>query len=216
MITLALVNLKSGSGKTTSAGYFGQTLYERKLRIIGFDTDGESRGFHWWAKVGPLPFPVESLVVKKDLHMRIPGIIGNRFDAVVIDTPPMRESRQIVLSAVMLATHVVVPMVPTMAEYNRLPAVNALLDEVGWLTGTRPPWSVLFNRCESNSISRIVFREMVNADYGNGTVLQTEVAYREVYAQAQGKEIKNATNTSYGDALTEIMAAGPMVNLGGG
>lgn len=205
MIVVALLNLKGGTGKTTSAGFLGQALYEAGLSTVGFDADAENEGYALWARAGSLPYPVEP-VTGRELHRQIPGIVGDRFEAIVIDTPPMREQRQAVLSAARYATYVVVPMAPTYAEYQRLPAVHALLEEAGQLRGgTRPVMRVLLTRTVPHAASTGVYRELIDEDYGSGTVLRAHIGNRQMYAQAQGQAIKNATNTAYGDALAELM-----------
>jgi len=70
-----------------------------------------------WSEAGEWTVPVIGLSVN-DLHRKLPGIVGERYNAVVIDTPPMKERLGVVASAIRLATHVLVPMAPTGIEYG--------------------------------------------------------------------------------------------------
>lgn len=204
MIVLALVNLKGGSTKTTSAAFCAHALYETGLSVLGVDADAENESFLSWSEQAEFAFEVVGLPVR-DLHKRLPGIVGNRFDAVVIDTPPMKEARGIVLSAARVATHVIVPMAPTPMEYERLPAVRTLLDDAADVRpdGQPPHTSILFTRTVPNAASTEVYREVIAEDGWN--VLPGEVRRLESFAQAHGQPIKNATNTAYGDAVASIL-----------
>lgn len=204
MIVLALVNLKGGSTKTTSAAFCAHALHETGLSVLGVDADAENESFLSWSEQAAFPFQVVGLPVR-DLHKRLPGIVGDRFEAVVIDTPPMKEARGIVLSAARVATHVIVPMAPTPMEYERLPAVRTLLDDVADVRadGSPPHTSILFTRTVPNAASTEVYREVITEDGWN--VLPGEVRRLESFAQAHGQAIKNANNTAYGDAVASIL-----------
>lgn len=203
MIVLALVNLKGGSTKTTSAAFCAHALYETGLSVLGVDADAENESLLSWSEQAGFAFEVVGLPVR-DLHKRLPGIVGDRFDVVVIDTPPMKEARGIVLSAARVATHVVVPMAPTPMEYERLPAVRELLADAADLRPDGEPYtSILFTRTVPNAASTEVYREVITEDGWN--VLPGEVRRLESFAQAHGQPITNASNTAYGDAVASIL-----------
>ncbi len=95
---------------------------------------------HCWhgQKQGEWSIPVIGMPVA-DLHRKLPGVVGDRYDGVVIDTPPMKERRGVVASAIRIATHVLVPpMAPTGMEYARIPAIRELVEEAGALAVTPP------------------------------------------------------------------------------
>ena len=130
--------------------------------------------------LGEWSFPVVGMA-GPNLHRQLPGIANGKYDAVVIDTPPMKEQRSIVLSAARLATHVVCPMAPTPIEYNRLLAVRQLLADVAELRdGDAPAFAVLFTRTVSNAASTEVYREMVTED--GDYVLKPTVGRLERYS----------------------------------
>ena len=116
VLTIVVANLKGGSAKTTTAAFILHALAESGLSVLGVDADGENESLLSWSEAGEWSIPVIGMPVT-DLHRKLPGVAGDRYDAVVIDTPPMKERRGVVASAIRLATHVLVPMAPTGMEY---------------------------------------------------------------------------------------------------
>lgn len=204
MLVISVLNLKGGSTKTTTAAFLAHALHEAGMSVLGVDADGENESLLSWQAAGDWPFPVIGMPVA-NLHRQLPGIAGEKYDVVVIDTPPMKEQRSIVLSAARLATHIVCPMAPTQMEYSRLPAMAQLLEEVTDLRdGDRPLFAVLFTRTVSNAASTAAFRQLVEDD--GFPVLKPTVGRLERFAQAYGSPISNALNTAYGDAANELFA----------
>lgn len=57
----------------------------------------------------------------KTLHRQMWGVVDrDRFDIVVIDTPPLEQEAGIAASALWAATDVIVPMAPTTMEMDRV------------------------------------------------------------------------------------------------
>jgi chromosome partitioning protein len=181
----AVVNLKGGSAKTTSAAHLAHALAERGRSVLLVDADPQGSALRW-AELGGWELPVVGLAVR-DLHRRLPGIVGDRYDVVVIDTPPMDEQGGIVYSAMRAADVVVVPMAPTMIELDRLPPVWAALDEVGPLRETAAAAAVLLTRTVPNASSTDVVRDQIAG--GGHRVLSTIIPRREAYAQAYGAPV---------------------------
>lgn len=204
MITIAVVNLKGGSGKTTTAAFTLHALHEAGLRVLGVDADGENESLAGWQAAADWPFPVVGMAVS-NLHKQLPGVTGDRYDAVVIDTPPMKEHRGVVLSAARLASHIIVPTAPTPIEYDRIPAVRQLVTDAADLRpdGTAPVVAVLLTRCAPRASSTEVYRELIGSD--GLVVLKAQVGRLERFAQAYGDPIVAATNTAYGDAVNELL-----------
>lgn len=92
MLVFTVTNLKGGSTKTTTAAYLLHALHEAGLNVLGVDADGENESLLSWQTLGDWPFPVIGMPVN-NLHKQLPGIANNKYDAVVIDTPPMKEQR---------------------------------------------------------------------------------------------------------------------------
>lgn len=125
-----------------------------------------------------------------DLHRKLPGIVGDWYEAVVIDTPPMKECRGVVASAIRMATHVLVPMaLRTGMEYARVPAIRELVDEAVGCRGNHhssPSYSPAPSR---NAASTDVYRQMLTDE--SVRVLGPTVGRLERYAQAFGLPIAN-------------------------
>jgi len=202
-LTIVVANLKGGSTKTTSAAFVLHALQEASMKTIGVDADGENESLLRWSEAGERTIPVIGLSVN-DLHRKLPGIVGERYNAVVIDTPPMKERLGVVASAIRLATHVLVPMAPTAIEYGRLPAIREVVDDTAALrTGPPPELAVVFTRTVPNAASTEVYRQVIRDD--GVRVLAPTVGRLERYAQAYGLPIANAAATAYGDIVAELL-----------
>jgi len=204
MLVIAVVNLKGGSGKTTTSGFFAAAFHEAGMRVLGVDADGENDSLAGWQAAADLPWPVVGMAVP-NLHKQLPGITGDRYDVVVVDTPPMKAQRGTVLSAARAATHVVIPMAPTPIEYDRLAAVRHLLDDVADLRpdGRPPAHAVLLTKCKPRAASTGVYRQRAVDD--GITVLTAQVGNLERFAQAWADPIVKALDTPYGAAAMELL-----------
>ncbi|MHA0290205.1 AAA family ATPase (plasmid) [Mycobacterium sp. C3-094] len=204
-LTIVVANLKGGSTKTTTAAFVLHALAEAGLSALGVDADGENESLLAWSEAGEWSVPVIGMPVA-DLHRKLPGVVGDRYAAVVVDTPPMKERRGVVASAVRIATHVLVPMAPTGMEYARVPAIRELVEEAGVLAATPPQLAVVLTRTVSNAASTDVYRQMLTDD--GVRVLRPTVGRLERYAQAFGLPITNAASTAYGDVADELTSIG--------
>lgn len=164
VLTIVVANLKGGSTKTTTAAYVLHALAESGLSALAVDADGENESLLSWSEAGEWSLPVIGMPVA-DLHRKLPGVVGDRYDAVVIDTPPMKERRGVVASAIRMATHVLVPMAPTGMEYARVPAIRELVDDAAALAAGDPPQlAVVLTRTVPNAASTEVYRQMLTDD----------------------------------------------------
>jgi chromosome partitioning protein len=205
VLVIAVVNLKGGSAKTTTAGYLCAALHEAGQAVLGVDADQENEGLLSWQADAELPWPVVGLLQP---HRQLDGVAGDRYDVAVIDTPPMKAQRNTVASAMRAADRVVVTTAPNHAEYQRVPAVVELLEEVALDRQDRrmPPWAILLNRCKAGASSPAVYRQLA-ADDGY-PILTAQIPHLERMMQAQGAPISNASNTAYGDAAMELLTLG--------
>lgn len=207
MITVVVANLKGGTSKTTTAGFLAHVFHERGDRVLVVDADPQGSALRW-QEDADWPVPVIRLDSPK-LHRNLPGIVGDRYDVVVIDTPPGHLG--IVTSALRIATHVVVPMAPTSSEFERLPAVRELLGEVAPLRedGQEPAAWVLLTRTVAGAASTEVYRELA-AELGM-RVLRTKIGRLERFGQAIGAPVVRASGGAYGDVADELLSTAPAV-----
>src|SRR5690625_7817713 len=87
MRTIAVVNLKGGSSKTTSTAYLAHALAESGNDVLVIDSDPQSSTVRWSDAAG-WTIPTVALPVK-NLHTRVKGITRPTTEVVVIDTPPL-------------------------------------------------------------------------------------------------------------------------------
>lgn len=214
MITLAVVNLKGGTTKTTSAAFLLHALAESGVNVLGVDADPQG-SLSRWAEQADWLVPVVGMPVA-NLHRQLPGVTGDaitgqRYDGVVIDTPPLEDHRSIVVSTLRLATHVIVPMAPNPIEYERLGSVRAAVDDVADVRADEqaPPVSVLLTRTVPHAASTGAYRETITED--GVPVFRTTVGNLQRFAQAYGDPIIRAAATAYGDALTELRTQGALL-----
>lgn len=202
---LAVINPKGGAGKTTTAAHVAHALHERGLAVTAVDADPQ-QSLWSWHEASPFPFRV-GLLPSKRLHLEIPGYAGGRYDVVVIDTPGTEHGRPIVMSALLAATHVLIPMAPTPVEAERLPAVRELLDDATPLRpgGRAPALGVLLVRVRSGALSGTAYRDVLTAQ--GWPVLHGHVALLERFALAHGGPVLDAARSGYADAAAELLGA---------
>lgn len=202
-IVLAVVNLKGGTGKTTSAAFLAHALHETGWRVLGVDADPQRSMLDWSAESpAGWPFTVVGLATRM-LARDLEGVTGDH-NAMVIDTPPLEEQQGIVRAALQAATHVVIPVAPTPIEYRRLAAVQEALDDsvATRRSGAPPESAVLLTRTVSGASSTNVWREAIEED--GMRVLKVPVTRLERYSQSFGDNIQHASDSAYGDAIWEM------------
>lgn len=176
MKTLAILSLKGGVGKTTTALYLATVaaLQGRKVTVIDADSEHSA---HRWSTHSPLPFEV--VIGEPDRLARQVKAAGASDGLVIIDTPP--NSRELLLRAGGLADTAIVPVAPTGLEVDRLrPTLELLAD----LQTQREELDVAVLLTRYNPRRRLA-REAEEALEGL-PVLQTRVREREAYKAAFG------------------------------
>lgn len=183
--TLAFVNLKGGTGKTTSTAFVSHQLASTGRAVLMVDADPQGSLLRWsesaaWA-VPTIALPV------RNLDSRLGRIVPPGVEIVVVDTPPTDDQRGITAAAIRSADVLVVPMAPTLLDFERLKDVSALIELE---RGGRPAaarTAVLLNRTVTNARSTRMYREIIT-ELGH-QVLESEVARREVVAQSFGSRV---------------------------
>lgn len=124
-MVLALVSLKGGVGKTTSAMHLAAVMADDGRDVVVVDADAEQSALRWAAYADNLPFRV--VVADRDGLAQQARREHGTGAVVVIDTPP--NSRELLTRASMVATHVIVPVLPTGLDIDRMmPTLRLLRD----------------------------------------------------------------------------------------
>jgi len=182
---LTVANLKGGSSKTTSTVFIAHALKEMGLEVAMIDADPQGSLLSW-AEHAEFEIPVVGKPVTK-LHTQIKGIFGDRFDVILIDTPPLDAQAGIVYGALRAADYILVPMAPTSMEFHRLGAIWDVLDDLNEQTDSVTPSSVLLTRALANGIST---RECRSGIEGEGRhVLSTSIPRLEAIGLAHRQSI---------------------------
>lgn len=137
-MVIAFINRKGGTGKTTSAAYIAQALYQRGNKVLGLDLDPE-RSWLKWSSSGALPYEVEAIAKDDDLE----GRVSQHNGVVVIDTPP--NDGEIIYTVATFADEVIVPISATALDLNRLASTLQTVEKIEKIRRT-PLTSVLFTR----------------------------------------------------------------------
>ncbi len=122
---VALVNLKGGVGKTTSALYLAAVAQERGQDPVVLDADNERSALEW-ARAGELPFGV--VAAQRDGLARQARSLEKEGHTVILDAPP--NDREILRVAASVADRIVVPVAPTGVDVNRLRSTLEILLDV--------------------------------------------------------------------------------------
>ncbi|MFT4471974.1 AAA family ATPase, partial [Arthrobacter sulfonylureivorans] len=186
MKTIALCNFKGGSGKTTSAAFLAHAFAQLGRSVVVVDADPQGSLLRW-SEEADWGIPTLALPTKT-IHRQLPGIVGDRYDIALIDTPGFNDRTGIVYAAIRAADLVVLPMAPTMMELERVPHVLAAVDEVAVSRDIELPHRVLLNRTITNASSTQVIRDQL-AELGCD-VLPTAIPRREVIGQALGEPVE--------------------------
>jgi chromosome partitioning protein len=203
VVIVVVASLKGGSAKTTSAAYLGHVLREWGDRVLLVDADPQ-RSLLRWAQMARWVIPTTALP-RSMVHCDLRGLGGDRFDAVVIDTPSLDHDRGIVVSVLRVATHVVIPMAPTAIEYDRLGATVDAIDEARCLRcDDGPEVAILLTRAVPNAPSTVAYRTVLHED--GHRVLTVSVGHLQRYAHAYARPIERASASAYGDALEQLLS----------
>ena len=196
-LSLALANLKPGTGKTTSAVWLAHVFAQAGNAVLLVDADPSGSALEWsdLAAMDPgtppeaaFPFRIVALP-SRELHRRLPEIAGAD-DVVIIDAPQLEDHAGIARSALRYADEILIPCAPTPIEINRTSPVREELDEIEAVRDRPVRSAILLNRCITRAHSTTDAREALESlGYD---VLETAVPRLEVYAQSFGMPIRSA------------------------
>ena len=193
-LSVALVNLKPGTGKTTSAVWLAHVFAEAGRTVLLVDADPSGSALEWadLAAMNPglppraaFPFRIVALP-SRSMHRRLHEIALTD-DVVIIDAPQLEDHEGIARSAMRYVDEILIPCAPSPIEINRTTPVRDEITEVEELRDRPGRSAVLLNRCIARANSTANARAALEGlGYG---VLRTAVPRLEVYAQSFGLPI---------------------------
>ena len=193
-LSIALLNLKPGTGKTTSAVWLAHIFAQTGRTVLLVDADPSGSALEWsdLAAMDPglppataFPFRIVALP-SRSLHQRVPEI-AHADDVVIIDAPQLEDHAAIARSAMRYVDEILIPCAPSPIEINRTTPVREEINEIAAFRDRPPRSAILLNRCVARANSTADAREVLE---GLGyDVLRTSVPRREVYAQSFGVPI---------------------------
>src|SRR5512142_988672 len=197
-LSLALANLKPGTGKTTSAVWLAHVFAQAGNSVLLVDADPSGSALEWsdLAAMDPhlaapeaaFPFRIIALP-SRELHRRVPEI-AQADDVVIIDAPQLEDHAGIARSALRYADEILIPCAPSPIEINRTTPVRDEIAEMEPVRARPARSAILLNRCITRAHSISDAREALQ-DLGYD-VLATSVPRLEVYAQSFGMPIADA------------------------
>src|SRR6266498_6072082 len=197
-LSLALANLKPGTGKTTSAVWLAHVFAQAGNSVLLVDADPSGSALEWsdLAAMDPhlavpeaaFPFRIVALP-SRELHRRVPEI-AQADDVVIIDTPQLEDHAGIARSALRYADEILIPCAPSPIEINRTTPVRDEIAEISSIREQPARSAVLLNRCIARAHSTANARAALEGlGYGG---LRTAVPRLEIYAQSFGMPIPDA------------------------
>jgi chromosome partitioning protein len=162
MLTIALINLKPGTAKTTSAVWLAHAFHERGLPVLLVDADPAASALEWSDLAEGFPFRIIGMP-SKELHRRVPEI-AKPDEIVIIDVPQMEDHKGIARAAMRLADELVIPVAPHGIEINRMAPVFEEIQEMEAARKAPARVSVLLNRINKSSTVQDETREDLTED----------------------------------------------------
>src|SRR6516165_10479930 len=162
-LSIALANLKPGTGKTTSAVWLAHVFAQAGNSVLLVDADPSGSALEWSDLAAMYPglvpeqaaFPFRIVALpSRELHRRLPEI-ARHDDVVIIDTPQLEDHAGIARSALRYADEIVIPCAPNPIEVNRTTPVRDEIAEVEPVRDRPARSAILLNRCitRAHSIS---------------------------------------------------------------
>lgn len=212
-LSIALMNRKAGTGKTTSAVFLAYAFAERGPVLL-VDADPASSALEWSDILAEerdgqgFPFRVISLP-SKTLHQRLPDI-AKPDEVVIIDTPQTEDHAAIAGSVMRIADEIVITCAPTPIEVNRTTPIMEQIEAVEAARLVPARISVLLNRAIANTNSLRNTREVL-AELGYD-VLGTSIHRTESYAQSFGSAPPVAAMDPWRGAVRELLDRAGLAN----
>lgn len=180
---ITCLNAKGGAGKTLACVGLGGALGERGFSVLICDTDPQQTAVQW-ALAAPdskqFPAAVVSMASYGDkIHREIQKQL-DRYDYILIDTPPALESLGAPQSALLVSHLAIIPLQPSPADLWATRGVKALIQQVKVVNEDLRA-VILPNRIQRTSLSKAIVAELDNFGI---PVMKSRLSNRTAYQEA--------------------------------
>ncbi|WP_229775945.1 ParA family protein [Deinococcus ruber] len=202
MQIIATLSLKGGVGKTTIAMHLATVIAEHHALVTVLDADEEVSALRWQqhALADGVRLPFSVIPADRNSFMRQAKDLARAGHIVVIDTPP--NNREVLKSAATIADVVLVPVLPTGLDVDRLGTtldllrdLEAALDEFNY--------AVVLNRYDArkgmakeanqalDNLPRLttVIRALASYEKAFGHIPSDLVQFREIWNELTGSTV---------------------------
>jgi chromosome partitioning protein len=201
MLSIAFVNTKAGTGKTTSAVWLAHAFAAANRPVLLVDADPQGSALEWSDLAESFPFRLLPMASEK-LHLRILDY-ARPDEVVIIDAPQLEDHAGIARSALRFADEVVIPCAPTVVEISRTAPMRAEIEAMASVRLLPPRSAVLLNRAVTNANSIPAAREAFGSM--GFDVLRTLVPRLELYAQSYGAPLPLAGADIWCDLAIDLI-----------
>ncbi|GAA4020714.1 ParA family partition ATPase [Deinococcus rubellus] len=181
-LIIALTSLKGGVGKTTITMHLATAIAQEGVRVVVLDADEEISAVRWQqhASAVGVTLPFEVIAAERNSLMRQARDLARSGRTVIIDTPP--NNREVLKSAATVADVVLVPVLPTGLDVDRLATTLELLADLEAAL-EQFNYAIVLNRFDARKGMAHEANEALNAHPRLNTVIKSLSAYEKVFGQ---------------------------------
>jgi chromosome partitioning protein len=178
MLTIAVLNQKGGSGKTTIATNLARAFQLENQRVAIIDADPQGTASEWSSRHDETP-PVYGANTAT-IHNDLPAL-SDAFDIAIIDGAPSLQDRA--LSAVKAADLVLIPVRPSAADIWASEDVVDMAQARRQATGAPDVAFVVSQQVARSNLASTVQDALSGFDVD---VMESRTSHRVAYAEALG------------------------------
>lgn len=201
-LSIAFVNAKPGTGKTTSAVWLAHAFVAEGYPVFLVDADPAKSALEWSDVAGSFPFRVAGLPFR-DLHQRVPQFARDD-EVVIIDSAQLEDNVGIARSALRLADEVIIPCTPSGIEVDRTVPMRTEIEDINVARSRPARAAVLFNRTVARANSTPVYREQL--ERAGLDVLPMVIPGLELYKQSFLAPVVVPEGNVWRDVVRELLA----------
>lgn len=181
-LIIALTSLKGGVGKTTITMHLATAVAQAGMAVVVLDADEEVSAVRWQqhANADGISLPFEVVAAERNSLMRQARNFARLGRTVIIDTPP--NNREVLKSAATVADVVLVPVLPTGLDVDRLATTLELLADLEAALENFN-YAIVLNRFDARKGMAHEANEALNAHPRLDTVIKSLSAYEKVFGQ---------------------------------